>query len=250
MAAPLTIQLNISNGVSSEEGPFARLLRVPGGEEGECLLAVAEAQGPEGAEVCDNALDYLSRAFAAGNLSISRRMLDGLKGIHQGLASDNRNSLPEHKVTLGIVLGFVRGEDLYLAQAGGANAYLIDNEGCHLLTTSGEGGGAARLRLGEEPASGLYNVRNFSLGKHAVLEARVLLPQAKIHVATRHLQDPHHIEARPALIAQMRAADLASTRPSNRCRRSTPRRSAIRSSRARSALSAAGPGNSPRVSAR
>jgi zinc/manganese transport system substrate-binding protein len=39
--------------------------------------------------------------------------------------------------------------------------------------------------------------------------ARVMLPQAKIHVATRHLQDPHHIEARPALIAQMRAADLA-----------------------------------------
>ena len=39
--------------------------------------------------------------------------------------------------------------------------------------------------------------------------ARVLLPQARIHVATTHLQDPHHIEARPALIAQLRAADLA-----------------------------------------
>jgi zinc/manganese transport system substrate-binding protein len=39
--------------------------------------------------------------------------------------------------------------------------------------------------------------------------AQVLLPQARIHVATTHLQDPHHIEARPALIAQVRAADLA-----------------------------------------
>ncbi len=39
--------------------------------------------------------------------------------------------------------------------------------------------------------------------------ARVLAPQATIHVATHAGQDPHHIEARPALIAQLRRADLA-----------------------------------------
>jgi zinc/manganese transport system substrate-binding protein len=38
---------------------------------------------------------------------------------------------------------------------------------------------------------------------------RVLLPHAKVHVATHARQDPHHIEARPALIAQLRSADLA-----------------------------------------
>lgn len=38
---------------------------------------------------------------------------------------------------------------------------------------------------------------------------RVLLPAAKLHVATHAQQDPHHIEARPALIAQLRAADAA-----------------------------------------
>lgn len=38
---------------------------------------------------------------------------------------------------------------------------------------------------------------------------KVLLPGAKIHVATHAAQDPHHIEARPALIAQLRSADLA-----------------------------------------
>lgn len=37
---------------------------------------------------------------------------------------------------------------------------------------------------------------------------RVLLPEARLHVATHAGQDPHHIEARPALIAQMRSADL------------------------------------------
>ncbi len=38
---------------------------------------------------------------------------------------------------------------------------------------------------------------------------RVLLPQATVHVATHAHQDPHHIEARPALIAQLRSADAA-----------------------------------------
>ena len=37
---------------------------------------------------------------------------------------------------------------------------------------------------------------------------RVLLPSARVHVATHAGQDPHHIEARPALIAQLRSADL------------------------------------------
>jgi zinc/manganese transport system substrate-binding protein len=38
---------------------------------------------------------------------------------------------------------------------------------------------------------------------------RVLLPAARVHVATHAQQDPHHIEARPALIAQLRSADAA-----------------------------------------
>jgi zinc/manganese transport system substrate-binding protein len=37
---------------------------------------------------------------------------------------------------------------------------------------------------------------------------RVLLPSSRVHVATHAGQDPHHIEARPALIAQLRSADL------------------------------------------
>ena len=38
---------------------------------------------------------------------------------------------------------------------------------------------------------------------------RALLPGAKVYSATHHLQDPHHIEARPSLIAQLRNADMA-----------------------------------------
>jgi zinc/manganese transport system substrate-binding protein len=38
---------------------------------------------------------------------------------------------------------------------------------------------------------------------------RVLLPKATVHVATHAGQDPHHIEARPSLIAQLRNSQLA-----------------------------------------
>lgn len=38
---------------------------------------------------------------------------------------------------------------------------------------------------------------------------RTLLPAAKVHVATHAGQDPHHIEARPSLIAQLRSSELA-----------------------------------------
>lgn len=39
--------------------------------------------------------------------------------------------------------------------------------------------------------------------------AKTLVPDARIRAATSHLQDPHHIEARPSLIAQLRSADFA-----------------------------------------
>lgn len=38
---------------------------------------------------------------------------------------------------------------------------------------------------------------------------RELAPHAKVHSATHALQDPHHVEARPSLIAALRRANLA-----------------------------------------
>lgn len=38
---------------------------------------------------------------------------------------------------------------------------------------------------------------------------KALVPEATVRTATTHLQDPHHIEARPSLIAQLRGADFA-----------------------------------------
>lgn len=49
----------------------------------------------------------------------------------------------------------------------------------------------------------------FACGPEWAALTCVLLPDAAIHVATHVYQDPHHIEARPALIAQLRQADAA-----------------------------------------
>ena len=38
---------------------------------------------------------------------------------------------------------------------------------------------------------------------------KALAPHAQVVSATNHRQDPHHIEARPSLIAALRRADLA-----------------------------------------
>lgn len=64
---------------------------------------------------------------------------------------------------------------------------------------------AALLSLGS--AAQAFTV--FSCEPEWAALTRVLLPSAKVHVATHAGQDPHHIEARPSLIAQLRASDLA-----------------------------------------
>ncbi|MBM3389788.1 MAG: zinc ABC transporter substrate-binding protein [Betaproteobacteria bacterium] len=52
-------------------------------------------------------------------------------------------------------------------------------------------------------------VRVFACEPEWAALAHELLPDAQVFSATTVLQDPHHIEARPALIAQLRQADLA-----------------------------------------
>ncbi|MEY2804706.1 MAG: hypothetical protein RL657_2042 [Pseudomonadota bacterium] len=65
------------------------------------------------------------------------------------------------------------------------------------------------LALGLAPISAAWAQVVFACEPEWAALVRVLLPSAQLHVATHAQQDPHHIEARPALIAQMRAADLA-----------------------------------------
>lgn len=66
---------------------------------------------------------------------------------------------------------------------------------------------AAGAALAAAPAAQAQTI--FACEPEWAALTRVLLPQARLHVATHAQQDPHHIEARPALIAQMRAADAA-----------------------------------------
>lgn len=67
----------------------------------------------------------------------------------------------------------------------------------------------AGLLLGMALASPAAAFTVFACEPEWAALTRTLLPQARVHVATHAGQDPHHIEARPALIAQLRSADLA-----------------------------------------
>lgn len=67
----------------------------------------------------------------------------------------------------------------------------------------------AALALGLTSAVGTASAQTvFACGPEWAALVRTLLPQARVHVATHAGQDPHHIDARPALIAQVRNADL------------------------------------------
>ena len=68
---------------------------------------------------------------------------------------------------------------------------------------------ALTLLLAATGASATPTLTVFACEPEWAALTRVLMPQARLHVATHAGQDPHHIEARPALIAQLRSADLA-----------------------------------------
>ncbi len=58
-------------------------------------------------------------------------------------------------------------------------------------------------------AGGAHALTVFACEPEWAALARRLAPAAEVHTATHARQDPHHIEARPGLIAQLRKADLA-----------------------------------------
>lgn len=66
---------------------------------------------------------------------------------------------------------------------------------------------AAALLLGCAPLAHALNV--FACEPEWAALVRILAPDAQVVSATHARQDPHHVEARPALIAQLRRADLA-----------------------------------------
>lgn len=73
----------------------------------------------------------------------------------------------------------------------------------------GTAGGDAWAQAAPPSAPLARPVTVFACGPEWAALTRVLMPAATLHVATHARQDPHHIEARPALIAQLRRADAA-----------------------------------------
>jgi hypothetical protein len=73
-----------------------------------------------------------------------------------------------------------------------------DTGGTLLLSTTGGGAGVARLRFGEDPKTGLFDVQNFAVAKNVVLEVRARFntaTQAAYTVGFVGPGDPAHVLA-------------------------------------------------------
>ena len=125
MAEPLVIQLNLLEGSPQEEGPFTRIHILRRDREVSYLFVVSEAEGPDAAEACAWLPDKLIQELDGSRLSVTGRLQEGLKRVHEALLQENRQSLPEHRTLVGSVCAYLRGVDLYLAHAGPTIACVV-----------------------------------------------------------------------------------------------------------------------------
>ena len=125
MALPRVTQLNIVHGSPQEEGPYTFVEAL--GQEGASayLFLLFEADGPNPQEACKRAIELYLETFEGSKLSLTGRMIEGLRTIHEAVLWENRHSLPEHQITIAGLAAYLRGDDLYLAHAGPSLAYII-----------------------------------------------------------------------------------------------------------------------------
>ncbi len=130
----LVVQLNIVNGSSTEEGPFTRLHTFRDDKGSGHLMLVVDATGPDPQEVCTWAANELVEEFAQSALSLTGRLQEAMRRVHAALQEENRTSLAEHRHTLSVACGYVRGEDLYFTDTGNMSAFAIGPDSLHQLS--------------------------------------------------------------------------------------------------------------------
>ena len=151
MTAPSIIQLNILDGSAQEEGPYTHIQVLPYEEGPAYLFLLLEATGPAPADACRIAIETFQLAFEEGRQSLTGRLTEALRTVHEALLQENLHTSPEHRTTVGAVCAYLRGEDLYLAHAGPALACVIGPQGSRHLAPS-PGSPASSLGALQEPS--------------------------------------------------------------------------------------------------
>ena len=187
----LVLQLNIVNGSPTEEGPFTRLHTFRDDKGSGHLMLVVDATGPHSQEVCAWAADGLVQEFAQSALSLTGRLQEALRRIHATLQEENRTSLPEHRHTLNVACGYVRGEDLYFTDAGNMSAFAIGLNSLHQLSPPPDG---AQPPLGALQRTQL-RVRHHQLEPDDIILFSTPALSANANAAAILREFQHHINA-------------------------------------------------------
>jgi len=105
---------------------LARLSHPPGSRRrsGRALRPSFEPASPASAEFTSQLVDVIARLYHKDPLSLTGALVRSLRGAHDHLVEWNRNSLKEHRVGAGVSCLALRGNNAYLAQAGGGIAYV------------------------------------------------------------------------------------------------------------------------------
>ncbi|HLE81862.1 MAG TPA: hypothetical protein VJA25_11270, partial [Dehalococcoidia bacterium] len=150
MALPRVTQLNIVQGSAQEEGPYTHVHALPGEGEPAYLFLLFEAKGPTPEATCAGAAETFLQTFSETRRSVTGRLVEALRTVHEALLWENNHSLQEHQTTLGAVCLYLKGSDLYLAHAGPTLAYVIGPGGGRHLAPA-PGGPAPQLGSPREP---------------------------------------------------------------------------------------------------
>src|SRR5205823_6097518 len=107
-----------------------------------------EPSNPAGLPTCYKAKEIASQSFIKSKGSLTSRLRDCLKSLHENITTENSASLPQNRFSLGAVCLTVRGNDLFVAQAGPSLVYVISEDGVKKVAPSSQLPAAALTALG------------------------------------------------------------------------------------------------------
>ncbi|MBI2886815.1 MAG: hypothetical protein HYY02_06370 [Chloroflexi bacterium] len=133
MPTPSFLQFSRLQGAVQEDGPYTMAQRLDQEGDAGYLFLLIEALGSVPEETGRAAAETFWEAFQASRLSLTGRLQEALRAVHQRLLLEDRDAPPEHRSTVGAACACLRQGDLYLAHAGPTLAYLVGPESTRRL---------------------------------------------------------------------------------------------------------------------
>lgn len=99
-------------------------------------LAEPDMWDEPGRNACRIVLDALDAALSRDqSLSLTSTLMRAFAAAHDALASENRRSLPQDRRLVGLSVAALRNDELYIAQAGSALAYIVHHRQLRRVAT-------------------------------------------------------------------------------------------------------------------